>query len=148
MSSGTPRARPVARPASLRGERPSSPRPGPSSKPANGEKEKKIKAKKVKGDRLPPTAPLNLEMPMNRVTDLNEEQAKNDLHDLQKMYGALIVNFNNQQAELAKALKENAELQTRIAELEEERSQPLSHDTAIIKLQRQLETANGVLIAY
>ena len=142
----TPRAKPAARPSSPRGERvPASPRASPATKAVNGDKEKKPKVKKVKGDKLPPTAPMSLEMPMHKVTDLNETQAKDDLQELQKKYGALIVNFNNQQAELAKALKANADLEARVAELEAERGgPPLSSDETTAKLQKQLESAQGV----
>ena len=149
MSNTTPRAKPAARPSSPRGERaPASPRASPSTKAPSGDKEKKPKVKKVKGDKLPPTAPMSLEMPMHKVTDLNETQAKDDLQELQKKYGALIVNFNNQQAELARALKANAELESRLADVEAERGQPaLSGDEAMAKLQKQLESAQGVRVA-
>mmetsp|Transcript_12411 Transcript_12411/g.29531 ORF Transcript_12411/g.29531 Transcript_12411/m.29531 type:complete len:146 (-) Transcript_12411:264-701(-) len=145
MSGVTPRAKPIARPSSPRGERPpASPRAHPTVKAAPADKEKKPKPKKVRSDRLPPTAPMSLEMPMNKVTDLNETQAKDDLQELQKKYGALIVNFNNQQAELAKALKVNSDLESRIAELEAERESPLSSNEKLVKLERQLENAQGV----
>jgi len=145
MSNTTPRAKPAARPSSPRGERaPASPRASPAAAKPNGDKEKKPKVKKVKGDKLPPTAPMTLEMPMHKVTELNETQAKDDLQELQKKYGALIVNFNNQQAELAKALKERAELEARVVDLESERGQPPpSAEEAIQRLQKQLESAQG-----
>lgn len=55
---------------------------------------------------------------MNKPDTLNEEQAKGDLQELQKKYGALIVNFNNQQAELARALKANQDLQSKVDSLQ------------------------------
>ena len=42
---------------------------------------------------------------MSDVDALCEAEAKKELVALQKKYGALIVNFNNQQAELAAVLK-------------------------------------------
>ena len=85
-----------------------SPRAAPAAK---GAADKKPKAKKPKG--AAPTAPISLGMPMNKPADLSEEAAKADLESLQKKYGALVVNFNNQQAELAAA-------QNRISQLEDE----------------------------
>lgn len=148
MSGVAPRAKPVARPSSPRAERaPSSSRaPSAAKAPSTDktDKEKKPKPKKVKGDRLPPTAPMTIEMPMNKVTELNESQAKDDLQELQKKYGALVVNFNNQQAELAKALKANSDLEARITDLEADRGQPLNAGDEMMRMQRQLESAHGV----
>ena len=42
---------------------------------------------------------------------MSEEQAKKDLEELQKKYGVLVVNFNNQQAELAASQKQIAKLE-------------------------------------
>lgn len=57
---------------------------------------------------------------MNKPESLNEKEAKSDLEELQKKYGALIVNFNNQQAELAKSLKNSQDLEQQVARLTEQ----------------------------
>ena len=98
VMSSTPRAKPTAKPDG----------PAPAAKPATGEK--KAKAKKPKG--AAPTAPIGLGMPMNKPADMSEEAAKADLESLQKKYGALVVNFNNQQAELASSQKRIVDLES------------------------------------
>lgn len=106
--SSTPRAKPMV------GKEGASPR---ASTPASKDKaggEKKPKSKKSKA----PTAPVSLGMPMNKPADLTEEAAKNDLVELQKKYGALVVNFNNQQAELAAEQGKAARLEARLARAE------------------------------
>jgi hypothetical protein len=111
------------------------PRPSSSkgSKSADGEK-KKVKKKKS----TPPVAPLSLGMPMVQNTDeLPADQARQQLGELQKKYGALIVNFNNQQAELAASLKRTASLENEVAALKEQLGG--SGDQQITSLQRQLQ---------
>jgi len=84
---------------------------------------------------------------MHKVAELDERQAKDDLQELQKKYGALIVNFNNQQAELAKALKTNADLESEVEKLRSEVGNPLSADDKVASLQKQLESAQGEIRA-
>lgn len=45
-------------------------------------------------------------MPITNVAELGVDDARSQLAELQKKYGALIVNFNNQQAELTQARRE------------------------------------------
>ena len=139
MSNTTPRAKPAARPASPRAERAGSPRT--PAKPAEG-KEKKTKKKSSK----PPTAPLAVEMPMHKVETLNEKEAKSDLEELQKKYGALIVNFNNQQAELAKSLKHAQDLENQVARLTEQvnMGRPLTTEESASDIQKELSMRNAV----
>ena len=125
--SSTPRAKPMVAKESA------SPRAAPAA--GKSAAEKKPKAKKPKGS--VPTVPMSLGMPMNKPADLTEEAAKSDLEALQKKYGALVVNFNNQQAELAAA-------QRQIHVLEDENSRlkgssGLSGDAATASLQSQLD---------
>ena len=150
-----PRAKPMARPSSPRPMRPDS---APVARPASSSSAtpaKKPKAKKPSA-KAPPQAPgaggavkprrvADPTLVISNIEQLSEAQAKAQLSELQKKYGALIVNFNNQQAELAKALKAQADLESRCAELEAERgAPPLSADEATAKLQKQLENALGV----
>ena len=85
--SSTPRAKPM-----VAKEAPS-PR---ASKPAAGDKAKK---KKPKGSAAP-SAPVAMDVPMDKPASLSEEKAKEQLEGLQTKYAALVVNFNNQQEEL------------------------------------------------
>jgi len=106
--SASPRAKPMARPAS--------PRPSPRASPAAPRPptaEKKAKGKKPKSS--PPLAPASLGMPMSKPESLSESEAKETLATLQQKYGALIVNFNNQQAELAAAQNRVRQLEERLA---------------------------------
>jgi hypothetical protein len=50
---------------------------------------------------------------ISNIEQLSEVQAKAQLGELQKKYGALIVNFNNQQAELATSQKRLAAAEQR-----------------------------------
>ena len=52
-------------------------------------------------------------MVISNIEQLSEVQAKAQLGELQKKYGALIVNFNNQQAELATSQKRLAAAEQR-----------------------------------
>lgn len=54
-------------------------------------------------------------MPIHNTSDLSEDQAKKELEALQKKYGALIVTFNNQQAELQASQKHCASLEAELA---------------------------------
>lgn len=66
--------------------------PRGSAKPA-----KKTTKKKA------PTGTIGLQKLVN-VEELTEDAAKEQLSDLQKKYGTLVVNFNNQKVELGNAL--------------------------------------------
>jgi len=76
---------------------------------------------------------------MNKPDTLNETEAKSDLSELQKKYGALIVNFNNQQAELAKALKHTQRLEAENERLEQQLAlgRPMSSDESQADLSRE-----------
>ena len=114
-----------------------SPRAAPAPKAEKAAGEKKPKAKKPKGSA--PTAPISLGMPMNKPSDLSEEAAKADLESLQKKYGALVVNFNNQQTELAAAQKQIAQLTDENARLKSASSGAYSADDQRSQLQSQLD---------
>lgn len=101
----------MARPSSPRAERPGS--AAPSAKPASSSsdkpKEKKPKAKKPKAPPRPNAdsfeSKARVDVPISNVEELGVDDARAQLSELQKKYGALIVNFNNQQAELQAARK-------------------------------------------
>ncbi len=112
-----------------------SPRAAPAAGKASADK--KPKAKKPKG--AAPTAPIGLGMPMNKPADLSEEAAKADLESLQKKYGALVVNFNNQQAELAAAQKEVGTLAQENERLKQQSKGAFSADETTRNLQSQLD---------
>ena len=133
MSGTTPRSKPVARPASPRASpraAPAAPSPKPAGEP------KKVKAKKPKA--APPTAPVSLGVPVNKVDEMSEEQAKTELESLQRKYGALIVNFNNQQAELAASQKRNTVLEEEVLSLKAQMTSPT--DEQVTALQEQLRS--------
>lgn len=119
----------------------STPRAKPTAKPEGAAKEKKPKAKKPKA----PTAPISLEMPMNKPGDLDEAGAKADLEQLQKKYGVLVVSFNNQQVELADAQKEIVMLNMQLERMEE--GLVLSSDDQVVKLSKEVETLTAQLRA-
>ena len=108
--------------------------PRPSSSKGGSSGEKKVRKKKS----TPPVAPLSLGMPMvQNMDELPAEQARQQLGELQKKYGALIVNFNNQQAELAASLKRVNSLENEVVALKEQLGG--SGDQQIASLQRQLQ---------
>ena len=127
--SSTPRAKPMV------AKEGGTPRAAPAAK-KDGAGEKKPKAKKPKGSAT--TAPISLGMPMNKPAELSEEAAKQDLENLQKKYGALVVSFNNQQAELAAAQKEIFFLQEQNERLEGQVGGTFSADDNTKQLQKQL----------
>jgi len=128
-----PKAKPMGRASSPRAHAPGGPAPS-SGKAASGEK--KLKAKKTKN--APPVAPLSLGCPIvSNMDELSAEQAKQQLADMNKKYGALIVNFNNQQAELAASLKRTASLESEVEALREQVGG--SGDQQVASLQRQLQ---------
>lgn len=130
-----PRARPMGRAVSPRHhDEQAAPRPS-SAKPSKGSSsgEKKVKKKKS----TPPVAPLSLGMPMQNADELPADQARQQLGELQKKYGALIVNFNNQQAELAASIKRTASLENEVVALREQLGG--SGDQQVASLQRQLQ---------
>jgi len=55
---------------------------------------------------------MTMDKPAVASKDLSEEVAKQELDELQQKYGALIVAFNDQQAELASAQKQLADLES------------------------------------
>ena len=132
--SSTPRSKPNV------AKEPASPR-STAAKPAA---DKKPKAKKPKGSA--PTAPVELGMPMHKITDLDEQGAKKDLEELQKKYGALVVTFNNQQAELAAAQRSLEKLEDENAMLKSQAAAggALSSDEMTKQLQDQLEKQASV----
>jgi len=103
--SSTPRAKPTAKPEAAS--------PRASAKPAAAG-DKKPKAKKPKASSAP-TAPMTMDKPVVQAKDLSEEVAKSELDELQQKYGALIVSFNNQQAELQQVQKVCADLEAQNA---------------------------------
>jgi len=82
---------------------------------------------------------------MHKVETLNEKEAKSDLEELQKKYGALIVNFNNQQAELAKSLKHAQDLENQVARLTEQvnMGRPLTTEESASDIQKELSMRNA-----
>ena len=118
-----PRAKPMARTSSPRPMRPDS---APVARPASSSSAtpaKKPKAKKPSA-KAPPQAPgaggavkprrvADPTLVISNIEQLSEAQAKAQLSELQKKYGALIVNFNNQQAELATSQKRLAAAEQR-----------------------------------
>merc|ERR1719197_2263780 len=109
------------------------------AKPAD----KKPKAKKPKG--AAPTAPVSLGMPMNKPAELSEDAAKADLEAIQQKYGALVVNFNNQQAELAAAQKRIVDLEAENERLKVQSSEGFSADDKTKALQEQVTSVTGEL---
>ena len=95
----------------------------PVARPASAAPAKKPKAKKPSA-KAPPQAPsagaaqrpsriADPTLVISNIEQLSEVQAKAQLGELQKKYGALIVNFNNQQAELATSQKRLAAAEQR-----------------------------------
>lgn len=126
--SSTPRAKPTT------AKEGASPRAAPA---AGAKSDKKPKAKKPKG--AVPTAPVSLGMPMNKPDEMTEEAAKSDLTELQKKYGALVVNFNNQQAELAASQKRCVSLEAEVTSLKAQTSgTPMSADESVAALTKEL----------
>ena len=78
------------------------------------------------------------------MDELSAEQAKQQLADMNKKYGALIVNFNNQQAELAASLKRTASLESEVEALREQVGG--SGDQQVASLQRQLQDSVQVRV--
>jgi len=118
----------------------STPRAKPTAKPEGGDKkpaDKKPEAEKPKG--AAPPAPIGLGMPMSKPAELSEDQAKADLENLQQKYGALVVNFNNQQAELAAAHKKIVDLESDNDRLKAQASGQFSADDNQQALQARLE---------
>jgi len=113
--------------------------------PAKGSESKKPKAKKPKG--AVPTAPVSLGMPMNKPAEMSEDAAKADLEQLQQKYGALVVNFNNQQAELAAAQKRIVSVESENEVLKTQKSADFSPDDNAKQLQSDLTQAQGDLRA-
>lgn len=108
---------------------------------------KKPKAKKPKA---PPTAPikaLDLGVPLSKPDEMTEEQAKAALVALQQKYGALIVNFNNQQAELQASQKTCKGLKADLDALRQMQmgGQGMSTDQQVVALQRQLQASEQEL---
>lgn len=134
--SSTPRSKPTV------AKEPASPR-STAAKPAA---DKKPKAKKPKGSA--PTAPVELGMPMHKITDLDEQGAKKDLEELQKKYGALVVTFNNQQAELAAAQRSLDKLEDENAMLKSQAASggALSSDDVTKQLREQLANQEAVRV--
>lgn len=101
----------MARPSSPRPTRPGSAapsaKPAPTSSGSTGEK--KPRAKKPKAPPRPNAdsfeSKARVDVPITNVEELGVDDARTQLSELQKKYGALIVNFNNQQAELQAARK-------------------------------------------
>merc|ERR1719198_737656 len=78
-------------------------------------------------------------MPMNKPDEMTEEAAKSDLTELQKKYGALVVNFNNQQAELAASQKRCVSLEAEVTSLKAQTSgTPMSADESVAALTKEL----------
>ena len=133
--SSTPRAKPMV------AKEGASPRAAPAAK-KDGAADKKPKAKKPKGAAT--TAPISLGMPMNKPESLSEEAAKQDLETLQKKYGALVVSFNNQQAELAQSQKMAVGLQDENERLKEQVGGTFSADDNAKALRKQLDDVTMV----
>jgi len=108
-----------------------------AAKPAG----KTAKAKK----KAPPTSQMTVQMPMNKPADLSEDQAKADLEELQKKYGALVVTFNNQQAELVHTIHERDALESRVAQLEEltKSSTPMTEEGQLAEIANRLDIAKS-----
>ena len=105
--------------------RPQSPRrsseAGPAA-PKTGES-KKIKAKKPKATAAAATT-LTLGVPLADVDAMSEADAKKELLSMQQKYGALLVNFNNQQVELAAAKKSVDTLKAEVKSLKSQMKSP------------------------
>lgn len=102
-----PDSAPAARPAS-----------SSSAAPAKKPKAKKPSAKvppqaPSAGSAVRPSRVADPTLVISNIEQLSEVQAKAQLGELQKKYGALIVNFNNQQAELATSQKRLAAAEQR-----------------------------------
>ena len=117
--------------------RPASPRPSPRASPApkEGKSDKPKKAKKPKAS--PPLGPVSLGLPLSKPDELTEAQAKQELTNLQKKYGALIVNFNNQQAELAASQKRVRALDADMSSLSKQVGGPADAQAASLHEQLQ-----------
>ena len=85
---------------------------------------------------------------MNKPSDLSEAAAKADLEALQKKYGALVVSFNNQQAELAALQRHNATLEQEKLALQERTKENFSESDQVKQLEDQVHTITGVLSAH
>lgn len=137
MSSGTPRSKAA----------PAIPSPRASAKPA-ATGEKKVKKKKPSASAAP-AAQLEratLGVPIEAMDSLSEDQAKSKLEELQKKYGILVVNFNNQQAELANCQKACAKLEEQNAELQARLSQdPSNRSSSETQLREDLTKAQDEL---
>jgi len=109
----------------------------------------KPKAKKPKGSAAPS---VPLEAPTPQVSaELSEADAKRELDSLQQKYGVLVVNFNNQQAELkdcqSQLARAESELEMRRAK-ESGSADEGSTDSLVEKLKAELksmESANMTL---
>merc|ERR1719230_2022612 len=84
---------------------------------------------------------------MNKPADLTEDAAKADLEQLQSKYGALVVNFNNQQAELAAAQKQISQLEEDNERLRAQTSADFSADDRSKQQASALEKALSELRA-
>ena len=117
--------------------RPQSPRrsseAGPAA-PKTGES-KKIKAKKPKATAAAATT-LTLGVPLADVDAMSEADAKKELLSMQQKYGALLVNFYNQQVELAAAKKS---VDTLKAEVKSLKAQMKSPEGQLAVVQGELE---------
>jgi bifunctional ADP-heptose synthase (sugar kinase/adenylyltransferase) len=79
---------------------------------------------------------------VRRPADLTEDQAKADLEALQKKYGALVVNFNNQQAELAACQKRLAAMEGDLAKAKAEVGSSADEVTASLREQLAASVAD------
>ena len=107
---------------------------GPAAPKSVGES-KKIKAKKPKATAAA-AATISLGVPLADVDGMSEAEAKRELLSMQQKYGALLVNFNNQQVELAAAKKS---VDTLKAEVKSLKSQMKSPEGQLAVVQGELE---------
>ena len=144
-----PTAKPMARPASPRPMRPDS---APAARPASSSSAATAKKPKAKKPKAPPQAPSagalrprvgDPTLVISNIEQLSEVQAKAQLGELQKKYGALIVNFNNQQAELATSQKRLAAAEQRTVAMEQLQRGERGADGAD-PLQEQLQSTLAV----
>ena len=132
--SSTPRAKPMGG-----GKEAPSPR---AAKPAGDSKKPKVKKPKASSA---PAAPMEMDIKAGNTQELSEADAKSQLAELQKKYGALVVSFNNQQSELAISQKYSMQLEEEVSRLKAETEG--KSDQALSSTKSELENAMAVRAA-
>jgi len=132
--SSTPRAKPMGG-----GKEAPSPR---AAKPAGDSKKPKVKKPKASSA---PAAPMEMDIKAGNTQELSEADAKSQLAELQKKYGALVVSFNNQQSELAISQKYSMQLEEEVSRLKAETEG--KSDQALSSTKSELENAMADLRA-